>query len=399
MKIAGTTLIAICALLVAAGCSGGDTSYAESHTSDPLLVYRSTFQTSIRLSGMLRAADSASISSPQGARGVSIRWMAEDGSLVKEGDKVLEIDNSAITSTLESNKNALLAAQNDLLQQRNTSSINIAEKEHAVQQASFTLRKASLDAAVPRDAYPRRVYEDMQLAHDSAKREHEAAKKALQTERRIAALALEQKELALTKAERNITSVLAKLDEYTLEAPRDGILVAAENWQEGRSFRTGDNTWPGQVILEIPNLSVMNVEAELSDVDDGRLHIGMPANCVLDAYPELSFPATIESISPVAQSPGSKSLRRAFKVMLKLERTDSERMRPGMSVQVQALDKEQPDSLLIPRAALRFGDDAVMALLASDEEKPVVIGRCSASECILESGLAEGTALARRANR
>ncbi len=387
------------ALGLGGACSTSETSSAQAAQSQELVVHRGDFQTSIRLSGVLRAADSASISSPQGAWGVSIRWMADDGAEVKKGDKVLEIDNSAIVSTLDNYKEALLAARNDLLQQRNDSTINIAEKEQALEQADYSLRKAKLDASVPKDAYPRRVYEDMQLALDRATREHTAADKALQTEKRIAALALEQKELALGKAERNIEGELAKLDDYVLEAPRDGILVAAENWQEGRSFRVGDKSWPGQVILEIPNLAVMNVEAELSDVDDGRVHIDMPAQCVLDAYPDLSFPAKIRSISPVAQSPAQDSLRRAFEVVLELESTDQERMRPGMSVQVEVVDPVEPGVLLVPRAALRFDSKEIFAELEDGREQAISIGRCSAQECLLLDGLTEGTRLSDRSAR
>lgn len=382
--------------LAFASCDSDKISNATNTSLAPLLVTRGNFQSSIRLSGVLRATKSASIVSPPGAWGIEIRWMAEDGKNVVAGERVLEIDNAAIIGSLEASKDNVLAAQNDLEKQRNNSIINVAEKKHDLVQANYALAKAKLDAQVPKDAYPRRTYEDMQLAFNRATRERDAADKALATEQHISSLALQEKQLALGKAQRKLESVEHTLDDYVLKASRDGILVVAENRREGRSYRIGDKTWPGQVILEIPDLSLMNVEAELSDVDDGRLHIGMRARCVLDAFPEMSFPAKVTSISPVAQAPGGDSLRRAFQVGLKLEATDQERMRPGMSVQVELLDREEPDVLLIPRKTLQFEAEGVHALVASGETKPVVIGHCNAQECVLKSGLSENTELADR---
>jgi multidrug efflux pump subunit AcrA (membrane-fusion protein) len=80
-------------------------------------------------------------------------------------------------------------------------------------------------------------------------------------------------------------------------------------------------------------------------------------------------------------------------------------MRPGMSVRVEVLGPEVKGALLIPRAALDFGASAAAAasigsaggrpraLLASGGAVPVKLGACTALECVVESGLTEGTRL------
>jgi hypothetical protein len=66
-----------------------------------------------------------------------------------------------------------------------------------------------------------------------------------------------------------------------------------------------------------------------------------------------------------------------------------------MSVRVEVLGPETKDALLVPRAALRFagGPAAPRALLAAGGEAAVRLGPCSASECVVESGLTAGTRL------
>ena len=119
-----------------------------------------------------------------------------------------------------------------------------------------------------------------------------------------------------------------------LRAPSDGIFVIAEHPWEGRKLEVGDNVWIGMAVARLPDLEKMKVNALLSDVDDGRVAVGMHANAILDAYPELVFLGVITDVSPVAREPSQHSFRRSFLVAMALDRTDP-RMLPGMSVRVE----------------------------------------------------------------
>lgn len=360
---------------------------------DDLVATTTTFQSRLSLSGALVAETSISLGAPGEGYGLMIRWMADDGAHVKKGDKVLEMDTSAVVTQIEGLKNAVIKANNDLAQQHNTSQINQAEKEHALRQAEFNLQKAQTDANVPADAYPKRVYEDMQLALGRAKAEHTGAIEALAIEKKIGKNGREQMQIALERSKRELTQVYEKLEGYVLYAPRDGVLVAGNNWREGRAYRIGDKTWPGQPIVEIPDLSVMTIEAQLSDVDDGQVHVGMKAECRLDAYPDEVLPGHIVSISPVARKAQWDSLRMVFDVVVKLDATDPERMRPGMSARVDVLGAPQDNVLVAPREALVFGDPDTEVVLASGKTARVTLGPCNAQACVVTEGLVAGTRL------
>ncbi len=391
MTLLRTLLIAP---IFAMACSTASNEFAQ-EKRPPLVAETTTFQTRLSLSGSLVAETSTSISAPGDGYGLVIRWMADDGSYVKKGDKVIEMDTSAVVSQIESLKAAVLAANNALAQQQSTDRINLAEKQHLLRQAEFNLRKAQADADVPADAYPKRVYEDMQLALGRSNVEHINAIEALAMEKKVATSGLAQKRIELERAKRDLSNVYEKLEGYVLRAPRDGLLVASMNWREGRAYRMGDKTWPGRPIVEIPDLSVMTIKAELSDVDDGQAHVGMKAECWLDAYPDEVLMGTIVSISPVARKARYDSLRMVFDVVIKLDSTDATRMRPGMSARVDLLGAPQNDVVVAPRNALIFGDQGVRARLTSGETTPVTLGPCNAHQCVVESGLSAGTKLGR----
>ena len=60
-----------------------------------------------------------------------------------------------------------------------------------------------------------------------------------------------------------------------LAAPRDGVLVIDDHPWEGRKFYVGDTVQPGMTIMSLPDPAKgMQVLAELSDVDDGRVGVG-----------------------------------------------------------------------------------------------------------------------------
>ena len=127
------------------------------------------------------------------------------------------------------------------------------------------------------------------------------------------------------------------------------------------------------MLLELPDLSEMRIRAVLSDVDDGRLEPGMKAVVSLDAFPDTEFDSEVSSITPVAQESSPRSLRRAFTVTVRLLRTDSERMRPGMAARVRVTTETRQNVLLVPRSAVDFS-------LAPNP----LIRTCGLLECVVE---------------
>jgi multidrug efflux pump subunit AcrA (membrane-fusion protein) len=143
-------------------------------------------------------------------------------------------------------------------------------------------------------------------------------------------------------------------------------------------------------VASIPDLSSMQVEARLSDVDDRKIAPGMRALCVLDTYLDEIFEGEVIEIEPIAKEQGRESRRRAFRVVIRLQRTDPERMRPGMSVRAEVLPPPREEVLLVPRGALDFSGETVRARLANGSWVDVLLGPCGAVQCVVEEGLDEG---------
>ncbi|MCA9704720.1 MAG: efflux RND transporter periplasmic adaptor subunit [Myxococcales bacterium] len=348
------------------------------------------------LTGELEAAESDDLLAPKTEGwGISIRWLVEDGAAVRKGDKLVELDNTAILETISDLDLAVTQAAIELTSQRATSEVTLEDKRFEVQSQQAALAKAELDAGVAPQLVSRREYQQFQLAVRTAKTALATAKDDLEAAKKGARLEEEVKRIALQKAERKLQSAEEQIHALMLAAPRDGVVVVGTHPWEGRKLQLGDTVWPGLTVAKLPDLSSMIVEAVVSDVDDGRVRAGMQATCVVDAYPDRPLEGRVLSVSPVAREPEHQSQRRFFSVVVELPPTDIENLRPGLSAKVDVAVAEHADALLAPRAALDVSTDPARAWRATGEAVEVELGACDAQRCVVLAGLEEGERLQR----
>lgn len=345
----------------------------------------------VLLTGDLRAGSSVELSVPKtDSWQLTIRWMAEDATLVKAGDKVLEFDNGTFVSGLEQKRIAASEATSSYRSLRDISALATAVKEHELAQFKIALEKANLLASVPAGLLPQRTVQERLLEKSRAETAVARAESELVAGRKAAVLESKVKEIELEKAKRAVESAERSIGELVLIAPRDGLLLLGEHPWEGRPYRVGDTVQPGMRMLSMPDVTEpMLVRAELSDVDDGQVSLGMTGTCTLDAYPREPLDCKVIELAPVAGNRNRESLRRGFTVTLGLAKTDQARMRPGMSVKIDLRRPSAPGLLLAPRGAIVLEDPPALRL-AGGELRAIKLGACDAQRCVIEQGASDG---------
>jgi multidrug resistance efflux pump len=382
-----------------AGCSGAG-ARAESSREAGLTAHRGPFRQRLILSGELAAERGEALNVPRtNSFQLTIRWLAPDGVPVKAGDPVVAFDNSQFASDLEEKRLSATQAGSDLATAKADVKTSDAERRFNVEKARSDLEKARLDAAIPKDLLSLRDYQERQLALKRAETDLAKAEEVLKSESKVSETDVQIKKISLDKSEREIHTAEEAIDALNLKAPRDGMVLVGTHPFEGRKLQVGDSVWAGMAVATLPDLSSMMVKANLSDVDDGRIHPGMEVVCTLDAYPDITYHGHVVDVSPVARESQRSPLLHYFPVGIALEKVDTRRMRPGMSVRVEVLEAEMKDSLLVPRAAVDFAAGGPRVLLAAGGEAPVRLGPCSADQCVVESGVTAGTRLRPRNGR
>ena len=393
MEVPMRTIVCAALSAMAIACFSG---YRENEGDQALKVRRGTFTSNVLLTGELEAARGAAITVPALPNWqTSIKWLATDGQPVRQGERVVELDNSTFTSDRDSKRQAELQAIQEMQQRSEEWKADLEQKRLDYEKRKSEMEKAKLDADVPRDVLSAREFEERQTRYSRGKVEFEKARDLLGSQQAAVQSDRKNLEIRLQKAQREIRRAEAGIAELVLRAPRDGIVVIREIPWEGRKLQQGDTVWVGFPLALIPELDSLQVSVSLPDVDDGRVAVGMPVAVTLDGYPNLTFNGKVTTISAIAQESARQSLRRAFKVYVTLEKIDHGRMRPGLSARVVIGGGKLPDRLIASRVALDLSGKEPMARLASGKSVPVKLGPCNAQECVIASGLEEGQRLAR----
>lgn len=376
--------------LLLSGCFFG---YRQEDAGRPVPhVRRGAFVDDMVLTGQLDAARGAMIAVPSlPSWQTSIRWIAEDGTEVKEGDKVAELDSGPFTSNLDTKRQAVVQAQQQLTQKDAEAAADLAQKELDVEQKQTDYEKARINANIPRDIISKRDFEDREVKRNRAEVELAKSKDVLRAARETVRADRANLVLALEKAQRELSVADAAIEAVTLRAPRPGIVVIKDYpFGEARKLQAGDGVFVGLALAMIPDPESLQITASLADVDDRKVTIGMPATVILDAYSDVQSTGHVTSISAVAQESARSSLRRAFNVVVKLDAIDPARMRVGLSARVIVHRASQNGVLLASRASLDLGGREPHAHLADGRLRPVSLGSCNAQECVVTGGLREG---------
>ena len=355
------------------------------------------------LTGELRAVRSYTLAAPRGAANeLQIRWMVDDGSDVKQGERLVEFDAARLIQTIEERRLKLRQAENDREARERSATAESERKRVAVDKAEVEADKARIDAAVPAELRAavewrkfQATWQEKKAGLDKAKLEQEAYITSARSDI-ASARATEE------KARRDVAAAEQALGSMSLAAPKDGIFLVGNFWMWGpegpRKLQPGDTVWSGFPVGTIPDPSEMEVSIALAEADIGRIAPGMATRCILDTYPDRMFEGRIEDVGSVARESGGRgpfaaAAKPGFPVRVSLVKSDP-LMRPGLSVRVEVVRASWPKALSVPRGAVRFEKEGPVVRRQGGGTTAVKLAACTPLECVVLSGLAEGDRVA-----
>ena len=351
---------------------------------DALTVTRGDLQERLLLTGALDAVSSENLTVPRTPIWMlQLQWLEVEGTQVHAGQKVAEFDNSAFTAALSEKRLAALQAADDLDKLRAQNELTTLDKVAEVDKAQAELDKARAVAGLPRNSLPERDWQENQLDLQRKQVAYAKAKDDLESQKKSAAFDAEVKQIALDKSRREIQEAEKATQDMELKAPRDGIVVIGDIPWLRRKLEVGDTLDQGFTVVSLPDLGTMRAKAMLSDVDDGRVAVGMKATCTIDAFSEQPIEGTVREIAPVARETSQNSQRRAFDVIIDLPGIDRDRMLPGLSVKIEIHGREVHDATLVPRRAVDFDAAPAHVRSVDGQTYPVDVALCDARVCAL----------------
>ena len=393
---AGGAALAVVVLLAAAAAFAGAAGADDEATR--WVVTRGDLPITVEVAGTLRSTDSTMIGPPQIPTmwSYKIAFMVPEGMEVRAGTPVVRFDPSTLERELLDKIAERDQADSELEKKRVELAGTLRAQELRLAEARATLRRSELKVDVPEDLSAAKELYEAQVDHAVAAEEVASLAARIDLERRAGQAELASLAEKRRRAAVRVEEIQTYVDRMTVRAPRDGTVIYESDWQ-GTKVKVGDEVWQMRKVLEIPDLSSMEAEGRVEEADSGRLAVGQRVTFRLDAHPQVEFTGRVRAIGKSVQRRDRGAPVKEVEVVIGLETTDTERMRPGMRFQGEVEVERAEGVLLVPAEAVRStagGPVVYRRTLFGSEAVAIDAGRRDDRFVEVVSGLAEGARLA-----
>ncbi len=342
------------------------------------VVYQGDFITTVTANGATQPLRSTVVT-PE-VDGIIEDLQVEEGSYVNEGDVLFTLKNERLDKEVRDAQNEVTKAQNA-----------IATAAQAVDDAyeAYNEAASAANAAIDSDDYGTFDEASMRSAIASAEASYQDAVNNLNT------------------AQENLQEKQAEADKRTVRAPVSGTVVVmnAQNGAAvgGASGGTATNNASNGNLIEIADLSKMQVTVQVNEIDIASIVAGQDAKATFAALPDLTLAAVVQRIA--TESTGSSDGMGGggvvtYAVNLLIPEPDP-RLKPGMTATVSIVTQSLPNTLIVQTAALmedydENGNSTYSVTVVDDIEQgtthvvPVEVLMQNSSEAAIKGDLQDG---------
>jgi HlyD family secretion protein len=374
-------------------------------------VKKGTFEITVSNSGELIAEKSLDIKGPeigagtnrgpgQGNQGhgmdmhamdLKIQDIVPEGTVVKAGDYIAQLDKTSYDNTLKDAIETLTADQAALEMKILDTAVvrtdlrdDIKNQKFAVEEAQITLEQSKYE--------PPATIRQAEISLDKAKRTLQQKNMAYTL--RVAQTLSEINHLKghVTRSTRLVNDLQEFLSKFTIIAPSDGM-VTYKKERNGTKRKAGSTVNPfDRVIATLPELSSMISKIYINEIEISKVKPGQKVSITVDAFPEKSYSGSVLTIANVGeQLPNSDA--KMFEVQVKIDGNDPS-LRPTMTTGNKIIIKTFNNAVYIPTECVQTGADSIPFVYKKNKTRQIVLlGDSNEKNVIVEQGLEPGTTI------
>ena len=416
----GAGAVAVAYNLPRSGLPDRELAIPETHTVGP-----SDLEVTVTESGTLESADNTEIKCQ--VRGQNtITWVVESGTIVKKGEKLLQLDTLLIQEEIDRRTKLAQAARSvaersradvarakiairEYENGRFPSQLMSQEKDRAIAESNLLTAQNMLSHAkmMKESGYVSDLeVTEKQFAVDRARLNLDVTKNSISVLKQFTKreeLATLDGNLAASQSRHDADLERSKADARRLEvaeeefqqcvvrAEKDGIVIypTAEEWKRAPEIEEGANVHKNQTLLLMPDLLKMQVKIGIHESIVNRVRKGISARVTLRGE---TLVGSVSAVSAAARPAGWWN-GNAVKYNTIVRLPEVENLRPGMTAEVEVVLAQYQDVLTVPvSAVLETEQDFVCWVKAGDgvERRVLQLGDTNYSEVIVDSGLKAG---------
>lgn len=325
------------------------------------------FEQSVFATGTLQVKDKKDIFTKIG--GTVKEIFVEPGEKVKAGQVILKLETDDLALKAVEARAVYNARKTDLI--RLKANLRTAQKEYELAQEELGRTKS---------LYNLGAVSKVEL--DKAQLNFTDLKEKLQIIEEVsiplASAELQEAEVALELAQK-------RLEEGTIISPGAGTLLSL-NAEEGHPIQTGT------LVASVGDLSKLEIETGINEVDAADLKIGNLVEISSDGLLDTTFKGHIEYIAPIAElERTSQGEQTQVKIRVALDEVDNSQLKPGYNVNLKVILAQRDKATLVPYEAVTQRNEQNVVFVVDQEgnvtKRPIEIGLSNALYFEVLSGL------------
>ncbi|HKQ80302.1 MAG TPA: HlyD family efflux transporter periplasmic adaptor subunit [Blastocatellia bacterium] len=359
------------------------------------------FTLKIHAEGELQSAESMTIAVPfVPIERMRIATVVADGRHVNKGDTLVEFDQAELDLQMLEHRSNLDMANQKITKGELGSNVEKTDIVKDKRIAELELQK--INEFLPRDAqiYSQRDIIEGQLNKEFSEKKLVFADARLNLKGKV--YTLDEAILLLERQQANnkIGQVERAFTSLKLTSPATGIVVYnnPEYFFGGFSIQPGRTVWIGSTLFNLVNPDKMEAKCFVLEKDAGELKTDQPVTVTLDPFPGQEFTGKVKTIDNLARPVDQGSPVKYFQVIVALDKTDPNLMKPGVKLKAQIRAGELKSVIVVPRSAVikKDSDFAVYVHKSPGQFEPVKVklGQGDLIQVVVTEGLQAGQSLA-----
>jgi HlyD family secretion protein len=322
------------------------------------------------------------------AADLKILDLVPEGTLVKKGDYVAQLDKSAYDNTLKDELTNLTTLQAALEMKILDTAVVLSGVRDDIKNQNYIVEEAAITLSQSKYESPSTIRQ-AEIALDKSRRNLEQKKKGYTLKIAQLNADLNRQKLNLERRQRLVSDLQQYVADFTILAPSDGMVIYKKD-RMGNKRKAGSSLNAFDlVIATLPDLTSMISKTYVNEIEVSKIQKGQKVNINVDAFPEKSFTGSVISIANIGEVlPNSDS--KMFEVQIKVDGSDPA-LRPTMTTGNKIILKTYNDVIYIPTECVQAGIDSITFVYEKKGIKQVVLlGDSNEKNVIIEQGLEPG---------
>ncbi len=367
---------------------GGESSSVETISTE---VKRGEFKITVTTTGELEAKNAEEIRGPDNLRKVriyrvKISDIVPDGTVVDSGDFVATLDRTELEGRIKDQELEVEKYETQLMKTKLDTSLELRGLRDQLINQKFALEESKIKLEQSKYEPPATIRQ-IEIELEKAERSYKQSVENYQLKLKKSVATVKEVQANLTKANRKYQEMVDVMGDFTIYAPRNGMVIYKRDWN-GKKRGVGSEISPWDpVVATLPDLTEMLSKTYVNEIDISKVKVGQPVEVGIDAFPEKKFTGKVTEVANIGQQlPGSNV--KVFEVIIEVNEYDSV-MRPAMTTKNVIITDIIDSVLYIPIECL-YNIDTVTYVVSGSKRKQVVVGKSNDTQVIVRAGLDEG---------